>query len=88
VYTICAENCLEKFRGTRDEVCLIAVYPQPNSTEICQETRLLTSDKIRTIASNLHLNCAEYQLQTLLTPRQRSRVLALDNTAHDSLQVM
>jgi len=38
----------------------------------------LTSDEFRIIMSNLHLNCAEYGLQTRFNPPQTVRVLPLD----------
>jgi len=38
----------------------------------------LASDEIRIIANNLHLNCAEYGLQTWFNPPQRVSLLALD----------
>jgi len=37
----------------------LAIYLQQNCIEICHETRLITSDEIRIITTNLHLNCAE-----------------------------
>jgi len=37
----------------------MAIYVQLNCLEICHETRPFTSDGIRIIATNLHLNCAE-----------------------------
>jgi len=82
VYIICAENSLETFRSTSDQICLMEIYLQPYCIEICQVTRPLTSEEIRTITNNLHLICAEYERQTRLTPPQGSRVLALDITAH------
>jgi len=59
-----AKNCLETFRAPSDKICLMAIHPQLNCVEICQETRPLTSGEIRIITNNLHLNCAEYELQT------------------------
>jgi hypothetical protein len=82
VYIICAENGLETFRATSDKICLMAISPLPNCIEICQETRPLTSEEIRIIMNKLHRNCAGYELQTLLTPPQGSRVLARHNIAH------
>jgi len=38
----------------------------------------LTSDEFRIIANNLHLNCAEYGLETWFSPTESVRVLALD----------
>jgi len=76
-YIICAENGLETFRATSDNICLMSIYPQPNCIEICQEIRLLTSDENGIITNNLHLNCAEYELEAWLTPPQVIRVLAL-----------
>jgi len=64
VYIICAENGLETFRGTSDEICLMAIYLQPNCIEICQETRPFTGDEIRIITNNLHLNSVENGRQT------------------------
>jgi len=49
---------------------------------ICQGTSPFTSDEIRIITNNLHLNCVEYGRQARFTPPQGSRVLAIDNTAH------
>jgi len=37
----------------------LAIYLQQNCIEICLETRPFTSDEIRLITTNLHLNCAE-----------------------------
>jgi len=64
VYIISAENILETFRATSDEICLMAIYLQLNCIRILQETRPLTSDEIRIITKYLHFNCAEYGLQT------------------------
>jgi len=60
----------------------MAIYLQPNCIEICQEIRPLTSEEIYKITNNLNLNLAENGLQTWLTPPIRSRVFAIDNTAH------
>jgi len=53
---------METFRAKCVEICLRAIYLQPNCAENCQDRdfgRWWNSK----ITNNLHFNCAEYGLQ-------------------------
>jgi hypothetical protein len=89
---VCAENGLETFRTTSDEICIMAIHLQPHYKNLSGNK---ISVKIQIITSNLHLIRVEYGLQTWLNAPLVSRNLMLYNTArlwqslqHVSLQVM
>jgi len=48
----------------------MAIYLQPNCMRNLTRNKIFTSEEIRIITTNLHLNCAEDGLQTWLTPPQ------------------
>jgi len=51
----CAENGLEAFRAKIVEICLMAIYLQPNCIKIAGSI-LLTSDEIHIITNYFHLD--------------------------------
>jgi len=74
----------------------MAFYKKPNCIETCLLLLISTSDENRIITNDLQLNCAEFGIQTCLSPIQEGRILALDNRLtvtikalkHDSLVVL
>jgi len=72
----CTKNIFETFRAISVETCLTATLYHLTALKIVR-IKTLTSDEFRIITNNLHLNCAEYGLQTRFNPPKRVRVKRL-----------